>query len=172
MRKSGFGRWVCGCSVLVLALILTRQAAAVAPEIKDNAKFFSPDVVKKANEEIREIFRKYDKDLLLETFMTVPGDQTDKVKGMSSEERGRFFQNWAEERSKAKVVNGIYILVCKEPSYLRLVVTPKAHGVFDKAAQDQLSKLLLTNFREKKFDEGLVAAVKFVREKLAAAAIK
>src|SRR5437762_49110 len=81
------------------------RAAAVAPEIKDGGKFFSEEAVKKANEQIREIAHKYDKDLLVETFMTVPDDKAEKVKAMSREEREKFFSEWARQRAEKAVVN-------------------------------------------------------------------
>ena len=161
-------------AALAAGLVLTGYAGAVAPEIKDEAKFFKPEVVKKANADIREIMRKYGRDLLIETFPTPPGDkaEADKVKAMSAEERTRFFQKWATERATDAVVNGVYILVCKEPAHVRVVVTPKAHSVFDKAFEEKLSAALLKNFREKQFDEGLQEAVRLVREKLASSAFK
>jgi uncharacterized membrane protein YgcG len=168
MMLTCFGRLACCVLSLALALILVSRAAAVAPVIRDDAKFFSPEVVKKANEDIREIYRKYDRDVLVESFMTVPDQHKDKVKAMSSEERSKFFQSWGEERTKATAAKGVYILVCKEPAHVRVVVTPGARAVFDRAAQEQLSKALLNNFREKQFDGGLTAAIKFIREKLAA----
>jgi hypothetical protein len=60
---------------LTLGLALGGRASAVAAEIKDAGKFFSPDAVKKANDDIREIARKYDRDLLIETYSTVPDNQ-------------------------------------------------------------------------------------------------
>jgi len=159
------------CSLSLLGwLALAGAARAVAPEIKDDAKFFSPDAVKKANEEIREIMRKFNRDLLIETFATPQGDQEAKVKEMSREERRKFFVKWANERTRDRVVNGVYILISKSPSHVQIEVTPRARSVFDDRAVEKLVEILLTDFREKRFDDGLAAAVKFVREKLAAAA--
>jgi uncharacterized membrane protein YgcG len=159
-------------AVLVAGLIFAGQAAAVAPEIKDDGKFFSPDTIKKANKLIREIARKYERDLLVETYAAVPMDQVERVKGMSRDERERFFRNWATDRAEATVVHGVYILVCKEPTHLEIIITAKARSVFDKDTFDKLRELLLKHFREKHYDEGLLAAVDFVRDKLAGAANK
>jgi uncharacterized membrane protein YgcG len=159
-------------SVLVAAawLVLAGRAAAVAPEIKDEGKFFSPEAVKKANEQIREIFRKTDKDLLIETFPSVPSDQVDRVKRMSREEKVEFFRKWAQERAQRAVVNGVYILVCKDPTYFRIEVSGKGRGAFDSKAVNKLEEGILSEFRDKRFDEGLMAAVKFVGERFGAAA--
>jgi uncharacterized membrane protein YgcG len=166
---SRLGRSACWCLALVCLLVLATRSRAIAPEIKDEAKVFSPEAVKKANAEIREIMRKYAKDLLFETFPSVPEAQKEKVKSMSREERAKFFETWAKERAEAAVVNGVYILVCTDPSYLRVEVTPKALHVFPKPVSDKLIETLVSNFQKKEFDKGLLAAVQFVQEKLAGA---
>jgi uncharacterized membrane protein YgcG len=158
--------------VLLSGFALPGPLWAVAPEIKDDGKFFSAEAVKKANKQIREIARKYERDLLIETFPTVPGGQAERVKAMAPEERDKFFLNWASDRAEAAVVHGVYILVCKEPAHLEVVITKKAKTVFDKEAFQKLRDLLLKHFREKHYDEGLQAAVDFVQEKLAGAASK
>ena len=157
---------------LCAGLVLASQASAVAPEIKDQGKFFSEEAVKKANKQIREIARKYEKDLLIETFATIPADQAARVKSMSNQEREKFFHNWAEDRAETAVVNGIYVLVCKDPAHLQIVVTKKARSRFDDEAYKKLRDLLLKEFRAKHFDEGLQATVNFVQEKLAASESK
>jgi uncharacterized membrane protein YgcG len=155
---------------LVLDLTLIGRAAAVAPQIKDEAKFFSADAVKKANEQIRDIARKYGRDLLIETFPKVPDDQAEKVKAMSKAEREKFFVQWAERRMSDEVVNGVYILICKSPSHLQVRVSRKAESAFSRQDRDELARKLLGDFREKRYDEGLQAAVKFVEQKLSATA--
>jgi uncharacterized membrane protein YgcG len=147
-------------------------ATAVAPEVKDEAKFFSPETIKKANAEIREIMRKYGKDVLIETFSSVPEGQVDKVKAMPLDERIKFFHTWATERMDAAVVNGVYILVCKNPARVHAEASAKARNVFDKKTLDKLSEILVSRFQKKEFDEGILAAIQFVREKLASSASK
>src|SRR5438132_11429576 len=99
-------------STMMLLLTLSGWALAVAPEIRDGGKFFSGEAIKKANKEIHEIAKKYDRDLLIETFATIPGEQAERVKNMSHEERAKFFRNWAMDRAEAAVVHGVDILVC------------------------------------------------------------
>jgi uncharacterized membrane protein YgcG len=157
---------------LVAGLLFSGRAAAVAPEVKDEAKFFSPEAVKKANKQIHEIARKYGKDLLVETLPAVPGDQAAKVKAMSTEEREKFFHNWAADRAEAAVVNGVYIMVVKDPAHLQIDITPKATSAFPKEEFDKLRAMLLAKFRNKQFDEGLLEAVRMVDERFAAAQSK
>jgi uncharacterized membrane protein YgcG len=159
-------------STMMVALAFTGRALAVAPEIRDGGKFFGADAIKKANKEIREIAKQYDRDLLIETVATVPGDQAERLKAMSREDRAKFFRNWASDRADVAVVHGAYILVCKEPAFLEIVITEKGRPAFDKQAFEKLRDLLLTAFRDKRYDEGLQNAVAFVRERFAAAANK
>ena len=159
-------------SVLLTALVFAGPTIAVAPEIRDGGKFFSAEASKKANKEIREIAKKYDRDLLIETFATIPGDQAERVKGMSHEERAKFFRNWATDRAESAVVHGVYILVCREPAFLEIIITAKGRQAFDSQSFEKLRTLLLTAFREKRYDEGLQNAVDFVRERFAAAVPK
>jgi uncharacterized membrane protein YgcG len=164
-------RWVLS-GVLPMVLVFASRTLGVAPEIRDEGKFFSAEAVKKANKEIREIAKKYDRDLLIETFATIPGEQAERVKKMSAEERARFFRNWATDRAEAAVVHGVYILVCREPPFLEIIVTAKARQAFDQQAFEKLRTLLLTAFRDKRYDEGLQNGVNFVREKFAATVSK
>ncbi|HZT78893.1 MAG TPA: TPM domain-containing protein [Gemmataceae bacterium] len=162
-----FADRVSGLAAASFLLVLSGPAPAVAPEVRDEAKFFSPDAIKRANEQIRDLSRRQNTDLLVETFPAPPGDQAEKVKAMSREERAKFFAKWAEERAEARVVRGVCILVCKEPPHVEYYITPPARGRFSDADKAKLRNLLVTEFREKRYDDGLLAAVKFVREKLA-----
>jgi hypothetical protein len=158
------------CLVLSVALAVwltfVVRLGAVAPEIKDDGKFFSAEAIKKANEQIREICRKFDKDLLIETYPTPPAGDLDKVKNLSREERTKYFRKWAEERVKERVVNGVYVLICKDPTFLYVDVTSKAQAVFSVKNGLKVRDLLVAAFSEKRFDEGLAEAVRFVQEKL------
>lgn len=153
---------------LALALSITPapRAWAVAPEIKDDAKIFSPEAVKKANDLIREIARKHGRDLMVETFVTVPGNQADKVRELPAGEKTKFFRNWSKDRIDYHAVNGVYVLICKEPTFLWVEVSEKSVGTFGGQFGGELGKMLQKDFREKQFDEGLLRAVKQVQEKL------
>jgi len=157
---------------LVCLVVAAPGAQAVAPEIKDDGKFFSADAVKKANDQIREIARKYDKDILIETFAGVPADQAESFAKLTKEERTKFLKKWAEERAHTAVVNGIYVLICKEPSHLEYLRTGKAGTALDNQTVSKAVELLLTDFRMKHYDEGLLACVKFVSDKLASSSSK
>jgi hypothetical protein len=153
------------------ALDVPKRATEVFT-VKDEGKFFSAEAVESANEKIKEFAKKYERDLLVETFSTVPDGMADKVKAMSKEDRAAYFRKWARERMREEQVNGVYILACKEPPHLTVEVPARAQGVFDEKSVKELADILLTRFREKKYDEGLNETVKFIGEKLAKSAEK
>lgn len=149
-----------------------RASLAVARQIKDSGKFFSADAIVKADKQIREIARKYDRDLLIQTFATIPDEEAERVKVLSPEERSEFFRNWANDRAEAALVHGVYILVCKEPAFLEIVITERGRAAFDQQVFEKLRTLLLKAFRKNHYDEGLQSAVDLVRERFAATASK
>jgi hypothetical protein len=154
-------------SAVGVCLLLISRAGAVAPQIRDDGKFFSPDAVKKADEQIRDLYAKYRKDVLIETFPSVPADQLEKVKAMDQKQKSEYFHKQAEDRAKQRAVNGIYILITREPKYLYVQITPSAKTVFDREFYNRLREVLFSNFGEEHFDEGLAAAVRAVQERLA-----
>lgn len=158
--------WITLCVALLACGSFVPHAGAVAPVVNDRGKFFSSDAVKKANEAIRELYLNDNKDLLVETYEGVPAENADKVKAMSREERLKFFKKWAETRAEQRLVRGVYILICKEPTMIYVEVTPKARSVFNEAAQTKLRDKLVEDFRAKNYDGGLGNAVKFVKDKL------
>ena len=128
-------------------------------EVKDEAGFFSPEAVKKAIHEIVAIDQRYAKELVVETFKEIPAD---RKKDYSPDKRKEFFYKWAQERARANKVNGVYVLICKDPPHLQVEVgnetQKKAFTIKDR---DKMAQMLLKQFREKKFDDGLAEAVKF-----------
>src|SRR5262245_25718338 len=138
--------------------------AAVTPEIKDDGKFFSAEAVKKANEQIRELYRKAARDLLIETYAAVPADDVEKVKNLQRDERDKYFEKWAKQRVEARVVRGVYVLICKQPQYLYIEYTRDSG--FDNATRDRLREIFFSEFRGERYDAGLAAAVRFVQERL------
>jgi uncharacterized membrane protein YgcG len=148
-------------------------SAAVPPVIKDDAKFFSDKARTEADAKIKEIYRDFHKDLFIETLPSVPPDKAKDVNLKDRSARERFFEEWARERFRNAGVNGIYVLICKDPPHIQVEVgnetREKAFTVKDR---DELAKILLSRFREKKYDEGLREAVDFVAARLKANGVR
>ena len=60
-------RWALIPAVIVGWLVASGPAAAAVPEIKDDARFFSAETIRKANDIIRQVHDEDHKDLFIET---------------------------------------------------------------------------------------------------------
>jgi hypothetical protein len=163
---SPWKRRVFAMCLIGTSLLLAAVAQAVAPEIRDDGKFFSAAALKKANELIAEMSRKHNVDFLVETYATVPADQVERVRFMDSGERGEFFKKWAMDRSKTRVVNGVYALICKEPEHFIVGITGTGVKAFPAGNRAKLEEAMRREFAEKRFDEGLFAGIRFAQDRL------
>src|SRR5262245_108187 len=144
-------RWLVFPAVLLGFLGLTTAPAAMVlvAEVRDDAGFFSANAISKANDIIKDIHRDFKKDLLIETFKTVPEGKLDEVKKMDKTDRNKFFANWARERAKSAEVNGVYIQICKDPGHLEVEVgNVTSQKAFTMANRDELASRMLRKFRE------------------------
>jgi hypothetical protein len=144
-------------------------AYAVAPEVKDKGKFFKEETIRKVDAIARQIARDSNRDFVVETVASVPVDQKEKVIAMTSAARTKFFSNWCEDRAEATVTHGVYILICREPTHLALIITKESQPAFGQAEHDKLLANLLKAFKEKKFDEGILAAAELARDRFGTA---
>src|SRR4051794_14289712 len=97
----------------VLLLVTSSASAQSATSgVRDNAKFFSSPAIDEVAQPIRDIKDRFAKDLLIETFVSVP----DEMKAsFDPNDKDAFFSNWATERARAAGVNGVYVLICRDP---------------------------------------------------------
>ena len=128
-----------------------------ALQSRDDGKFFGEDAFKKLGPAADKLLKEKGTDFFVETVATPWKGDVDKVKAMKPEEREKFFKELADERSKEVKLKGVYVLVCKNPSFLYVHVPnpdefPPGFGTKVKAA-------MLESFKEKKFDEGLQKAI-------------
>jgi hypothetical protein len=135
--------------------------------VKDNAHLFSPEAIKKAIEELRDISKRFDRDVMVETYPHVPDKDVNKVRDMSRQERNEYFRQWASQRLRSEAVNGALILICKEPSHLQVQFSERVRSIFSDEDTKKIVDLLVSRFRDKKFDEGLQDAIRYIRDKLA-----
>lgn len=152
---------------LVSAWLLT-AGSAHARDVRDQAGLFSASGVQKADEIIREIKNRFHKDLVIETFKSVPPDKADQVKKMNREQRERFYDEWARERAQAERVNGIYILITQTPGHVEVEVGDETEEFFPLQDAKELKSGMARKFNDKLWDEGLLDGCRFVEHRLAA----
>jgi uncharacterized membrane protein YgcG len=147
---------------LTEATAFLRDTLSARP-IQDEAGFFSPGTVEKANAAVRDLRRRFKKEVVVESFKEVPADRAAGVDLKEAAARSKFFAAWAEERRKTLQLDGVNILICKNPMNLQVAAT--STGAFAEQ-RDEIAKLLLTRFQKKQYDAGLTEALHFIDETL------
>lgn len=159
-----------GVSALAAVLFASPVPAwALTPAVHDDAGFFSADAVTKADANIKDIKERHHKDLLIETFPTPPADKEEEAKGDDGKANPSFFAAWALQRARAQHVNGIYVLICKDPPYIEPAVGNQTHTLFTDYDRAHLGKILIDHFKkrdQKEYDDGLREAVLYVQSTL------
>lgn len=135
--------------------------------VRDTAKFFGDDAVKKASALLVEAEKKSGRAVVVETLSMPPGMTAEKAKALTADERKRLFTELAEERLRSERIDGALILVCREPSHLRVEISEKAREFLSEKDKDKIVDTLLARFRQKDFDAGLIEAAETLRAKLA-----
>lgn len=128
-----------------------------ALESKDDGKFFGDAAWKRVAPAAEKLFKDKKLDFVVETYDAPPKGDASKIAAMKPADREKFFKTLAESRAKELNLQGVYVLVTKNPATLYLEITnPKEFP--DKFAT-KLKSTLLTSFKEKKFDDGLAKVI-------------
>jgi uncharacterized protein len=148
----------------VVALLLsTSLARAEFGGLRDNGAFFSEPAKAEASRNIGEIGKRFKKDLVIETFQGIPEDFKSGVDLRNRASVNRFFEQWTVRQARQQGVNGIYILLSKEPAHLQVVVGNETQNkAFTLQDRDALVATMLARLRNKQNDEALLAGVNFV----------
>lgn len=155
--------------VLCLGVLGCRpeNRAGLAPE-DDKANLFTPAALLHADGDIRGVKDRYRKELKVQTFPKIPRgrDLFGRFKKLDDEDRERFFAGWARERGRH--IDGIYVLICKEPLHVQVEVSlsTRQQKAFTLAEAAQLREVFLNDLAAGRPDDGLQAAVRYVHDRL------
>ncbi len=147
-----------------LALLLgsTNLRAAVGG-IEDGGAFFSEFARVNASGTIREVGSKLHKDIVVTTFAEVPVAVKSTVFKSDKAATNRGFSQWAEDLARAKGVNGVFILLVKQPAHLQVVVgSDTQRQAFTLTDREALVQRMIGKLRSKQNDEALLDAVSFI----------
>jgi uncharacterized membrane protein YgcG len=148
----------------MMQAMVARAAAAAEPAVHDNAGFFNASAVQQANQLISQIRQQYHEDLLIETFPQIPSDMQASY---DPQNKAAFFAQWARQRARDAGITGVYVLICRQPSYLDVDVGNRTRQrAFTLQNRDELRNILLTNFRQHNYDAGLLQAVQYAERTL------
>ncbi len=150
-------------AVVATMLLSPTATAAEFSGIRDNGAFFSEPAKAEAGRNIAEIGRRFKKDLVVETFGAVPDDIKQGVDLRDRAAVKSMFEQWTVKQARQQNVNGIYILLSKDPAHLQVVVGNETQRtVFTLGDRDALVGTMLAKLRGKQNDAALLAGVNFV----------
>jgi enterochelin esterase family protein len=148
------------------ALVAAGEEGA-ARSVSDGGAFFSKPAIEKANAEIAAIKKRFHKDLMVETFGSAPED-IKAVDLTDAKAKRRYFTEWAGRRATALRIDGVYVLICKKPSYLMpMAGRLTRQKAFTDANLIELGDRLLRNLKARKNDDALIEGVNYVRDAMA-----
>jgi hypothetical protein len=135
----------------------TRREAAL--KSTDGAKFFGAEAWKQVQPVADRLLKEKDIDLLIEVIAVPPKSTPEKLAAMSAQERGKFFQEYAQERIKDEKISGVYVLICKNPRYLQVEIDGPAAATFPGGFGSRLVKTFMDAASARKLDAGLTDAL-------------
>ncbi|OYW31727.1 MAG: hypothetical protein B7Z47_00225 [Chthoniobacter sp. 12-60-6] len=145
------------------ATLLLGTAARAAGGIQDDGSFFSEFAEVNATGTIKEVATKLHKDIAVQTFATVPEDMKAAVLTADKATANRGFSQWAEQLARAKKVNGVFIMLVKQPAHLQVVVgSDTQRQAFTLTDRATLVQRMLAQLRQQKNDDALIDAVNFI----------
>src|SRR5437870_2134983 len=119
--------------LLIAAPPVSAQGKKDPPRtVQDGAGLFSKEAIRAANEEIAVIKNQYHKDVLIETV----------EKGIKGDNDA--WSKWAQERATEFRVEGVYMVISKEPKHIHVEVGEQTikKGTLRVADRKELVKIL------------------------------
>ena len=165
LRNAGHGlRAFLGVLGILAALLLgTNVCHAGAGGVLDNGGFFSEQAKLDAGKVIGEMERTLHKGVMIETFKEIPADLKAGVNLQDKAALRHLFEQWASRQFSQKGVNGVYILLVKEPAHLQSNVGNSTQAqAFTLHDRDALVAMMTAKLHAHQNDEALRDGVNFV----------
>src|SRR3982751_659352 len=142
-----------------VAPLAAAPAARAAGGIHDNARLFKPETIQQAQQVLQQIEQSHKRDVLIETYPTIPGAPTGEGQEQA---RNEFFTKWIRQRGLELKVRGLGVLIVRAPPHLQVYVGSSTEGMFPPSDQKELQQKLAQALRDKHYDNGLVQTVNFI----------
>ena len=145
----------------LLSSALTAQAGTSG--IHDNAGFFSEGAKADATANINDVQRKLKKDVCVETFVEIPADIRGELNLQDKAAVNRVCEQWSLKRAKELMINGVYVLLVKQPAHLQVQVgNDTQRQAFTLVDRDRLVNTMLAKLRAKDNDGALREGMSYV----------
>lgn len=154
------------CVLFGTALCLfSRIGQASIHQVWDQGHFFSPETLLQMETILEDIDSKFNKDLMIETYPSIPDDLKPKLREKGKDQ---FFEDWTTYEGSRLKVNGIIILITADPRHIEVALgLDTRRKAFTEKDRDDLMRILIPAFRNNEYDKGIIAAAEFVRDRIA-----
>jgi hypothetical protein len=148
------------CLLSLFCLVCLASAARAENQtapIRDDAGMFHAAAIQSAEQRIADIHMTFDRNVFVRTVGSAPPRRwfpflrTPKVNRMLEEQA----QNYADESGSA----GIYVVICKRPLDVHVVVRPEDDATFSRRDAEMLRRTLAWRLHEKGADAALASLV-------------
>jgi hypothetical protein len=136
--------------MLVVTLMAAFAAVAGAQTIKDGGDFFSADAEAQAQQTLAEWSKQHQKNVVVETFRSLPGDVAGKYETADAATKKRLVGEFTAQRQVSERA-AVYLMINRSPGLVR-VRTDKAIG---QGEAQKLAGDVLAAMQRKDFDGGL-----------------
>ncbi len=142
---------------------IVKEVREKALTVKDDAKLFGADAIKAADAALAELF-KNKVDVMIETYAAGPKEKQEELKGANPDKRTALFREWTHYRMNKLDVTGFAILICSDPKFLYVDISPDAVKLFPDKFELKVRDAVLKGMKDGKPDEGLKAAVQLIAD--------
>ncbi len=163
LRNAGHGlRTFVGVLGILAAIVLGTNASR-AGGVLDGGGFFSEQAKVDAGKVIGEMERTLHKGVTIETFKEIPAELKTGVNLQDKAALNHLFAQWASKQFDQKGVNGVYILLVKEPAHLQTNVGNSTQAqAFTLHDRDALVAMMTAKLHAHQNDEALRDGVNFI----------
>ena len=137
----------------------------VVLKVADDAKLFSEDAVKAANEALADLFKK-DLDVLIETHKVATTDEKklDELRKAKQGDRTDYFRTFTRERMAKSGEAEVGIVICNDPKSLYVDIAEHAKKQLPDDAVKKLVGILTDGMKAGKPDDALKGAVQYLKD--------
>ena len=151
-------------SVLLALTLVLLPLSARGGTLRDGADFFSPDAEASVTQSLDRIQQRHGKNVVVETY---PAPPSSVPTGGSAAARDQAFRAWIDRRG-TELGADVIILVTRNPSHVEVASSKamRSSGAFTENDHRATADLILPQFRQREFDEGILQAVQSVDRRL------
>lgn len=157
---------LCALAACLFALTVPLGAQEAKESVKDDAKLFKPETIKKAEETARALAKKGIQ-LMIATYPTIPPGMTEKVKQMNAKEREAVFEEWSKKQLEKLGPGILQIVLTDDPKHLQVTIGADViKKGFTAEDRQKLTRAMLEKLNKNQIDAALEGALSTLRSRL------